>query len=48
MLRSGYDVRTVQKLMGHRDVRTTMLYVEAVSNAGPGMRSPLDLDDRRD
>ena len=48
MLRSGYDVRTVQKLMGHRDVRTTMLYVEAVTTAGPGMRSPLDLDDRRD
>lgn len=48
MLRSGYDVRTVQKLMGHRDVRTTMLSVEAVTNAGPGMRSPLDLDDRRD
>ena len=47
MLRSGYDVRTVQKLMGHRDVRTTMLYVEAVTNAGPGMRSPLDLDDGR-
>ena len=39
MLRSGYDVRTVQKFMGHRDVRTTMLYVEAVTNAGPGMRS---------
>lgn len=42
MLRAGYDVRTVQKLMGHRDVRTTMIYVEAVTDAGIGMRSPLD------
>lgn len=42
MLRAGYDVRTVQKLMGHRDVRTTMIYVEAVSDTGIAMRSPLD------
>lgn len=42
MLRAGYDVRTVQKLMGHRDVRTTMIYVEAVTDTGIGMRSPLD------
>lgn len=42
MLRAGYDVRTVQRLMGHRDVRTTMIYVEAVSDTGIGMRSPLD------
>lgn len=42
MLRSGYDVRTVQRLMGHRDVRTTMIYVEAVSDTGVGIRSPLD------
>ena len=42
MLRAGYDVRTVQRLMGHSDVRTTMIYVEAVSDTGIGMRSPLD------
>lgn len=42
MLRAGYDVRTVQRLMGHKDVRTTMIYVEAVSDTGIGMRSPLD------
>lgn len=42
MLRAGYDVRTVQRLMGHRDVRTTMIYVEAVTDTGIGMRSPLD------
>ncbi len=42
MLRSGYDVRSVQKLMGHRDIRTTMIYVQAITDAGLGMRSPLD------
>jgi len=46
MLRAGYDVRTVQKLMGHRDVRTTMIYVEAVTDAGVAMRSPLDGPER--
>ena len=48
MLRAGYDVRTVQKLMGHRDIRTTMIYVEAVTDAGIGVRSPLDHADWRD
>ena len=42
MLRSRYDVRSVQKLMGHRDIRTTMIYVQAITDAGLGMRSPLD------
>jgi site-specific recombinase XerD len=42
MLRAGYDVRTVQRLMGHRDVRTTMIYVEAITDTGITMRSPLD------
>ena len=45
MLRAGYDVRTVQRLMGHKDVRTTMIYVEAVSDTGMSMRSPLDRPD---
>jgi integron integrase len=48
MLRAGYDVRSVQKLMGHRDVRTTMTYVEAITDAGIGVRSPLDRPDDRD
>jgi site-specific recombinase XerD len=48
MLRAGYDVRSVQKLMGHRDVRTTMLYVQAITDAGIGIRSPLDRPDGRD
>lgn len=48
MLRAGYDVRSVQKLMGHRDVRTTMIYVEAITDAGIGIRSPLDQPEGRD
>jgi len=48
MLRAGYDVRSVQKLMGHRDIRTTMIYVQAVTDAGIGVRSPLDQHPPRD
>ncbi|MGD8729080.1 MAG: integron integrase [Gemmatimonadota bacterium] len=48
MLRAGYDVRTVQRIMGHKDVRTTMLYIEAITDTGIGMRSPLDQPNRRD
>jgi len=47
MLRAGYDVRTVQRVMGHRDVRTTMIYIEAITDTGVGMRSPLDQDGAR-
>lgn len=42
LLESGYDIRTVQELMGHKDVKTTMVYTH-VMNKGPlGVRSPLD------
>lgn len=41
LLRSGYDIRTVQSLLGHRDVATTMLYLH-VLETGVGVRSPLD------
>jgi integron integrase len=42
MLRSGYDIRTVQQLLGHKDVRTTMIYTHVIDRAGFGVRSPLD------
>jgi integrase len=41
LLRSGYDARTVQELMGHRDLSTTMRYLH-VLDRGAGVRSPLD------
>ena len=40
MLRAGYDARSVQRLMGHRDIRTTMIYVQAITDAGLGHAQP--------
>lgn len=42
LLGSGYDIRTVQELLGHHSVRTTMIYTHVLNRGGLGVRSPLD------
>ena len=42
MLEDGYDIRTIQELLGHRDVATTMIYTHVLNRGAGGVRSPLD------
>ncbi len=43
LIESGYDIRTVQELLSHSDVKTTMIYMHVLNRGPSGVRSPMDL-----
>jgi site-specific recombinase XerD len=42
LLEDGYDIRTIQELLEHKDVKTTMIYTHVLNHGGRGVRSPAE------
>jgi site-specific recombinase XerD len=47
LIEAGYDIRTVQELLGHSDVRKTIIHTHVLNRGGRGVRSPVDFDEFR-